>query len=460
VIAAVEGAAAGAGFSLALACDLLVAADDAKFVMSYARVGLTPDGGGSWFLAQALPRQLATEVLLEGNRSAPRVCTNSVWSTVSRNRARCATPPSPGPTISASISPNATARIKTLIAAAETQPLAEHLDAERDGFVASLHHGDALEGITAFLEKRAPKYKYPMTSPSCLTKLPKRRRIYLMRHGDVTYFDATGRAIDPETVPLNAVAAKRPARPGTRVRRAADSLRPGDRQRLAAHASKPPSACWPKRVSRSNSRSSRRGRKFAAASWATFRPSRYRAAFLSVFDGVVPESTRFLGGETIGELFDRVLPAVATLRDDDLVGHRAARAARRRQSRHPVARHHGRRPHVLRPSVAGHRLHQRTGCRRRAARLGAAHAQLLAAVAAASRRAEYDHGNALRPVHPIQALRRSEHSTGGDNDAEATKTGEPEHKHRRITQRSKARVRSTSGNNSMRRARCVAREAR
>jgi enoyl-CoA hydratase/carnithine racemase len=66
VIAAVEGAAAGAGFSLALACDLLVAADDAKFVMSYARVGLTPDGGGSWFLAQALPRQLATEVLLEG----------------------------------------------------------------------------------------------------------------------------------------------------------------------------------------------------------------------------------------------------------------------------------------------------------------------------------------------------------------------------------------------------------
>ncbi len=66
VIAAVDGAAAGAGFSLALACDLIVAAEDAKFVMSYARVGLTPDGGGSWFLAQALPRQLATEVLIEG----------------------------------------------------------------------------------------------------------------------------------------------------------------------------------------------------------------------------------------------------------------------------------------------------------------------------------------------------------------------------------------------------------
>jgi enoyl-CoA hydratase/carnithine racemase len=57
------------------------------------------------------------------------------------------------------ISPNATARIKTLIAAAGAQTLADHLVAERDNFVASLHHGDALEGITAFLEKRAPKYK-------------------------------------------------------------------------------------------------------------------------------------------------------------------------------------------------------------------------------------------------------------------------------------------------------------
>src|ERR1700754_4029336 len=65
VIAAVEGAAAGAGFSLALACDLIVAAQDAKFVMSYARVGLTPDGGASWFLTRALPRALAAEILFQ-----------------------------------------------------------------------------------------------------------------------------------------------------------------------------------------------------------------------------------------------------------------------------------------------------------------------------------------------------------------------------------------------------------
>src|SRR5512133_870716 len=48
VIAAVEGAAAGAGFSLALACDLIVAAEDAQFTLSYARLGLSPDAGASW----------------------------------------------------------------------------------------------------------------------------------------------------------------------------------------------------------------------------------------------------------------------------------------------------------------------------------------------------------------------------------------------------------------------------
>ena len=56
VIAAVEGAAAGAGFSIVLACDLVVAAENARFSMAYGRVGLSPDGGDSWHLAQALPR--------------------------------------------------------------------------------------------------------------------------------------------------------------------------------------------------------------------------------------------------------------------------------------------------------------------------------------------------------------------------------------------------------------------
>jgi enoyl-CoA hydratase/carnithine racemase len=159
VIAAVEGAAAGAGFSLALACDLIVAADDAKFLMSYARVGLTPDGGASWFLTRALPRQVATEVLLEGKPiGAARLYELGVVNRLAKPGAVRDTALAWADELG-KLSPNATTRIKALIGAAGTQPLDAQIAAERDSFVASLHHRDALEGVSAFLEKRAPIYK-------------------------------------------------------------------------------------------------------------------------------------------------------------------------------------------------------------------------------------------------------------------------------------------------------------
>lgn len=159
VIAAVEGAAAGAGFSLALACDLLVAADNAKFVMSYVRVGLTPDGGGSWFLTRALPRALATEIMLEGRPVlAPRLAEFGLVNRVVKAGTALDTALAWANEL-AQLSPNAVRRIKALIDDAPLQPLAAHLVSERDHFVASLHHRDALEGISAFLEKREPRYK-------------------------------------------------------------------------------------------------------------------------------------------------------------------------------------------------------------------------------------------------------------------------------------------------------------
>jgi hypothetical protein len=63
IVAAVEGAAAGAGFALALACDSLVAASDARFVMSHAKLGLSPDGGATARLAEALPPALVKRLL-------------------------------------------------------------------------------------------------------------------------------------------------------------------------------------------------------------------------------------------------------------------------------------------------------------------------------------------------------------------------------------------------------------
>lgn len=159
IIAAVEGPAAGAGFSLVLACDYVVAASDAKFVMAYVKVGLTPDGGGSYEIARMLPRQLASEILMEGKPVEPaRLAQFGIVNRVVQ----------PGQALTEALriagnlareSPNAVRGMKALINHAGSATLTEHLAAERDSFVAALHHPDAGEGIGAFLEKRKPNYK-------------------------------------------------------------------------------------------------------------------------------------------------------------------------------------------------------------------------------------------------------------------------------------------------------------
>jgi enoyl-CoA hydratase/carnithine racemase len=159
VIAAVEGAAAGAGFSLALMCDMLVAARDSIFVMAYSSIALSPDGGGSWSLSHALPRQLASELLLLGERiGAERLHALGVVNRISE----------PGHALSDALqladrinarAPNAMSSIKELINDAGTHNLTTHLAQERDHFVNNLHHANAGIGIAAFLNKEKPVYK-------------------------------------------------------------------------------------------------------------------------------------------------------------------------------------------------------------------------------------------------------------------------------------------------------------
>jgi enoyl-CoA hydratase/carnithine racemase len=158
VIAAVEGAAAGAGFSLALACDAIVAATNAVFVMAYSNVALSPDGGGSFHLARALPRQLVTELLMLGERITPERL--HALGVVNR---LC----SPGAALEEALAmaerlnaraPNALASIKELLNGAGSASLNAQLASERDHFVSNLHHPNAGIGIAAFLNKETPRY--------------------------------------------------------------------------------------------------------------------------------------------------------------------------------------------------------------------------------------------------------------------------------------------------------------
>jgi probable phosphoglycerate mutase len=146
-------------------------------------------------------------------------------------------------------------------------------------------------------------------------QLPKRRRIYLMRHGDVTYFDASGQTIDPDRVPLNENGRAQADAAG---RAFADQNVRFDRVIVSG---------LPRTVETAQRVLTQMSQAIdieIEPAWEEIRggkpgsipPADLEAAFLGAFDGIVPEEMRFLGGETIGELFDRVLPALAALRDD------------------------------------------------------------------------------------------------------------------------------------------------
>ncbi len=159
IIAAVDGAAAGAGFSLALACDMLITTAQARFVMAYANVGLTPDGGATYSLPKRLPSQLAFEVFalgkpILGQRLFELGVANHCATITPQNQAapalyaafevaqRLGTMPT-----------NAVASIKQLLSDSDYATFDEQLESERESFVAQLHSDEGKSGIERFLNK-------------------------------------------------------------------------------------------------------------------------------------------------------------------------------------------------------------------------------------------------------------------------------------------------------------------
>ena len=158
VLAAVEGGAAGAGASIALACDMIVAAAGANFTASYVKAGLVPDGGLTTSLARLLPRPLAMEMcLLARPVSAERMAqlgaiTAAVLPGTTEKEVNALVDDlAKGPR-------NAQGVIRSLVAASYDTREQEQLEHERDAMARAQGGGEAAEGISAFLQKRAPRF--------------------------------------------------------------------------------------------------------------------------------------------------------------------------------------------------------------------------------------------------------------------------------------------------------------
>ncbi len=158
VVAAVHGSAAGAGFSLACASDLLMCAESAKFTLAYTRVGLTPDGSSTYYLPRLIGARRALELMLTNRVLSSQEA--HAWGLVNRVVADdqlaqesegLARQLATGPTL-------AFGSVKRLLLSSANESLETQMEHEARAIADVAHSSDAREGIEAFFAKRRAKF--------------------------------------------------------------------------------------------------------------------------------------------------------------------------------------------------------------------------------------------------------------------------------------------------------------
>jgi 2-(1,2-epoxy-1,2-dihydrophenyl)acetyl-CoA isomerase len=159
VIAAVNGAAAGAGLSFALACDLRLAADSASFVPAFVNVGLVPDSGGTFFAVRLLGQSRAFEWLTSGRKLSAAEA--HAWGLVSEVVEADALPARAAELAAtlAAMPTKAIGMTKRLLDGSPLRTLEEQLELEAQLQTAATKSEDFAEGVAAFLEKRPPEFR-------------------------------------------------------------------------------------------------------------------------------------------------------------------------------------------------------------------------------------------------------------------------------------------------------------
>ena len=156
-LAAVNGVAAGAGASLALTCDVAIAAPGASFIQAFSKIGLVPDAGGSWFLTERLGLARAMALAMTGDKLSATQARD--WGMIWEVADDCLSAASSMAARLADMPTAALVATRHLLRDSSSRTLNQQLDAERDTQSAMGHTHDYIEGVMAFRAKRPPQFK-------------------------------------------------------------------------------------------------------------------------------------------------------------------------------------------------------------------------------------------------------------------------------------------------------------